>query len=113
MKISKLLAFALIAAGLCTLSAAEKDKKFKITANIEDIRAAQTFAVNYTLSQETVKAQFAKGNPEGTLLPEGIPMRFDFDVLSTTNYGLHIGPKRACVRYDGKGNFPLKAVLLS
>ena len=108
MKISKLLAFALIAAGLCTLSAAEKDKKFKITANIEDIRAAQTFAVNYTLSQETVKAQFAKGNPEGTLLPEGIPMRFDFDVLSTTNYGLHIGPKRACVRYDGKGNFPLK-----
>ena len=36
MKFTKLLAFALIAAGLCTLSAAEKDKKFKIAANIED-----------------------------------------------------------------------------
>ena len=66
MKITKLLAISAIAALTCNLVAADKDKKFKIAENIEDFRAAQTFAVNYTLSQETVKAQFAKGNPEGT-----------------------------------------------
>ena len=108
MKITRVFTLLGAAAMICNIFAAEKKKDFKIQANMDDIRAARTFAVNYTLSQETVKVQFAKGKAEGTLLPKNIPMRFDFDVLSTTNYGLQIGPGRACVRYDGKDNFPLK-----
>lgn len=73
----------------------------------EDILAARTFAVDYTKSQDTVKAQFAKGKPDGRIMPGNIPLRFDFDVLSTTNYGLQVGAGRAGVRYDGIANFPL------
>ena len=76
---------------------------------IEDITAARTFAVNYTLSQETVKAQFAKGKADGKIIPASIPVRFDFDPLSTTNYGLMVGAGRSGVRYDGIANFPLNA----
>ena len=75
----------------------------------EGIASARIFAVDYTKSQETVKAQFAKGSPEGRLLPAGRPLRFDFDPLSTTNYGLQVGADRSAVRYEGKGNFPAKA----
>ena len=74
----------------------------------EEINAARIFAVNYTQSQETVNAQFAKGNPKGTLSPAGRAMRFDFDVLSTTNYGLQVGADRAGVRYNGAENFPTR-----
>ena len=74
--------------------------------NPADIIAARIFSVNYTLSQETIKAQLAKGNPEGTLVPGKIPVRFDYDILSTTNYGLQIGAGRAAARYNGKDNFP-------
>ncbi|MBO5922906.1 MAG: hypothetical protein J6Q81_00195, partial [Lentisphaeria bacterium] len=74
----------------------------------EEINAARIFAVNYTQSQETVNAQFAKGNPKGTLTPAGRPMRFDFDVLSTTNYGLQVGADRAGVRYAGGENYPTR-----
>ena len=66
----------------------------------EAIADARIFAMNYTQSQETVKAQFAKGNPNGTLVPANIAMRFDFDPLSTTNYGLKVGANRAGVRYQ-------------
>ena len=72
----------------------------------EAIAEARIFAMNYTKSQETVKAQFAKGNPNGTLVPANIAMRFDFDPLSTTNYGLQVGANRAGVRYQAAGNFP-------
>ena len=75
---------------------------------MEDITSARTFTMNYTLSQETVKAQFALGNPEGKLLPAKRAVRFDFDPLSTTNYGLKVGADRASVRYDGLKNFPLR-----
>ena len=75
---------------------------------MEDITSARTFAMNYTLSQETVKAQFALGRPDGKLIPADRAMRFDFDPLSTTNYGLQVGANRAGVRYDGIANFPLR-----
>ena len=75
---------------------------------MEDITSARTFTMNYTLSQETVKAQFALGNPEGKLVPASRAVRFDFDPLSTTNYGLKVGADRASVRYDGLKNFPLQ-----
>ena len=75
---------------------------------MEDITSARTFAMNYTLSQETVKAQFALGRPDGKLIPPNRAMRFDFDPLSTTNYGLQVGAGRAGVRYDGIANFPLR-----
>ncbi|MBO7328056.1 MAG: hypothetical protein J6W00_04710 [Lentisphaeria bacterium] len=87
----------------------ETKVKFSLAPKAENIAAARTFDVNYILSQETVKAQFAKGNPNGMLTPSGIPMRFDYDILSTTNYGLQIGENRASVRYDGKDNFPSKS----
>ena len=74
----------------------------------EEIAAARLFAADYTKSQETVKAQFAKGKPDGRLLPGNRAMRFDFDVLSTTNYGLQVGKDRAGVRYDAMGNYPLR-----
>ena len=45
----------------------------------EEIAAARLFAADYTKSQETVKAQFAKGKPDGRLLPGNRAMRFDFD----------------------------------
>ncbi len=86
-----------VCALISTLSAATKT---------EDIAAARTFAVDYTKSQETVKAQFALGKPDARLMP-ALPMRFDFDVLSTTNYGLLVGGGRAAAVYDGKGNFPV------
>ena len=94
---SKLLSALLVTAAAAQLSAAP---------NAEDIAKARIFAVNYTLSQETVKAQTAKGKPDGTLVPAGRAVRFDFDPLSTTNYGLQVGADRAAVRYDGAGNFP-------
>ena len=99
MKITKFLAVLLAAASLSDLSAAPKH---------EDIIAARTFAADYTKSQETVKAQFAVGRPDGKLVPANRKLRFDFDVLSTTNYGIQVGADRAGVRYDGIANFPLK-----
>ena len=75
----------------------------------EEINAARIFAVDYTKSQETVKAQLSGGRPDGRLMPADRAMRFDFDVLSTTNYGLQVGTDRAGVRYDGIGNFPTRS----
>ena len=99
MKITKFLSLLLTTAAFVDLSAAPKH---------EDIVAARTFVVDYTKSQETVKAQFSKGKAEGKLIPADRKMRFDFDILSTTNYGLQVGADRAGVRYDGVANFPLK-----
>ena len=73
---------------LTTLFLAESTWSIYAAPKIEEITAARIFAINYTQSQETVKAQFAKGNPGGTLIPSNFPVRFDFDPLSTTNYGL-------------------------
>ena len=87
MKYSSIVLFSLTALLASALSAAEKEVKFSIGPNAEYIAAARTFDVNYILSQETVKAQFAKGDPNGMLTPAGIPLRFDYDILSTTNYG--------------------------
>ena len=97
MKISTLLTFLTGVTAVNCLQAAPK---------LPEITKARLFAVNYTQSQETVKAQFAQGRPEGKLVPGNRAMRFDFDVLSTTNYGLQVGAGRAGVRYDAMGNFP-------
>ena len=98
MKQIKFLSVLLAAASATALLAAPK---------AEEITAARSFAVDYTKSQETVNAQFALGKPNGRLAPANIPMRFDFDVLSTTNYGLQVGAGRAGVIYDGVANFPV------
>lgn len=100
MNFSKIATLSVLAATALNLAAAPK---------MEDIAAARTFAVNYTQSQETVKAQLAKGKAEGKSIPASIPVRFDFDPLSTTNYGLMVGAGRSGVRYDGIANFPLKS----
>ena len=92
---------------LTTLFLAESTWSIYAAPKIEEITAARIFAINYTQSQETVKAQFAKGNPGGTLIPSNFPVRFDFDPLSTTNYGLLAGKDRAGVRYNATGNFPV------
>ena len=99
MKKTQMLAAALICGTAIELAAAPK---------AEEIASARIFAVDYTKSQESVKAQLAKGKPDGTLLPAGRLLRFDFDPLSTTNYGLQVGADRAAVRYEGKGNFPTR-----
>lgn len=91
---------------LSGLLAASAVVELSAVPTAEEIAKTRIFTVNYTLSQETVKAQLAKGNPEGTLQPAGRKMRFDFDPLSTTNYGLQVGAGRAGVRYDAAGNFP-------
>ena len=71
-----------------------------------NIAGARIFAADYTKSQETVKAQIAKGNPDGKLLHAGRQLRFDFEPLSTTIYGLMVGANRTSVRYAAAGNFP-------
>ena len=109
MKYRKIALLSLTALFFSTLSGAEKEVRFSIAPKAENIAAARTFDANYILSQDTVKAQFAKGNPNAMLTPAGIPLRFDYDILSTTNYGLQIGENRASARYDGKDNFPVKS----
>ena len=99
MKTTQILAAALIGGTAFELAAAPK---------AEEIVGARIFAVNYTASQTSVKAAFAKGSPEGTLLPAGRALRFDFDPLSTTNYGLLVGADRPGVRYAAPGNFPAR-----
>jgi len=99
MKTTQMFAAALICGTAIGLAAAPKP---------EEIASARIFAVDYTKSQESVKAQLAKGSPEGRILPAGRPLRFDFDPLSTTNYGLQVGADRVAVRYEGKGNFPTR-----
>ena len=76
MNFSKVSALAVLAGAMFELSAAPK---------MEDIAGARIFAVNYTLSQESVKAQLAKGKADGKILPANRKLRFDYDILSTTN----------------------------
>ena len=45
------------------LCGAEPQVKFSLAPKAENIAASRTFDVNYILSQETVKAQFAKAIP--------------------------------------------------
>ena len=97
MNFSKVSALLVLAGAMFELSAAPK---------MEEIESARTFVANYTLSQESVKAQLAKGKADGKILPAGRKLRFDYDILSTTNYGLQVGAERAAVRYDALANFP-------
>ena len=63
---------------------------------------SRTFEVNYMLSQETINAQIAKGDKTGRAIPANREIKFDFEPLSTTNYGLQVGNGCAAVLYSAK-----------
>lgn len=64
-----------------------------------------TFDADYTLSQDTVKAVSALGNPEG--ISAGRP-KFDFEPMAAVNNGLLVGADYNSIRYDTGKNLPLR-----
>lgn len=65
--------------------------------------APVTFTVDYTESTDTVKAQEAAGDANGTLCL-GSKAVFDFDTMAHTIRGLYVGENVVSVRYSTAGN---------